>query len=485
MIAPTDQTPAADEDAPPGFQGFEPITANFLYCPNQFFDVCLSQCNSRGVVRVVAYVLRQQLGWIDEQGNLINKDVTVTYDDLIQKAGVSNGAIGDAIDAAVALGFLRCTREPRPHARNQTAQNGTYELCWDRSGQYITDLKSFRGFHAGSHFTPVPNQFFDDILPNEPLANVKVVGAVIRHTIGYETKFGQRKQRAALSHSFLAQYTHLSEGKILNGAVQSSLAKGYIQCVEQGSFDPRGREFGKASHYAMSWRQQATSAGSSPKRPVKNSGSHRSKKTSDNPPKRPVKERSNKTSNENTSSNDNSKYKVVAVEFQAAFDLLMQVELGRERFNEKTALKLAQSGGLDEIKQQIAWLPKRNADRNPLGMLRSAIENDWSAPIDVKERERNRDGARKEKEETAAEAAQVVEIDRAKRELRQRRKDVLPLWNQLSDEERDGIERSADEKLNSDYHRQQFRTKAEFRLEKCLDEICRREGIIPITSPVT
>ncbi len=486
MIAPVDQTPAAEGDSPSrqAFQGFEPITANFLYCPNQFFDVCLPNC-SRGVVRIVAYVLRQTLGWVDEHGDPINEDVTVSYDDLIQKAGVSNGAIGDAIDDAVALGFLRCTQEPKAHAHNQPARNGTYELCWDRTSKYVTDLKSFRGFYAsGGNFTTIPNQFFDEILTSEPLSTVKVVGSVIRHTVGYETRTGQRKQVAALSHSFLANYAKISMGRRLNGAIQSALVKRYIQRTTQGVYDSRGREFGKTSEYAIKWRQKDTSIQSSPKRPVKQSRGNHSKKASEIAPKRPVKKLSKKASNGNTSVNDNNKEQVVAVEFQEAFDLLTQVEFDGKRFDGKTCLKLAQSGGLDEIKQQIQWLPYRKANRNPLGMLRSAIEQDWSAPIEIIERNRNRDAAHKEQEAVDAESAEVAEIDRVKKEIRQHRKDVLPRWNRLTDKERNGIEQSASEQLNSDFHRKQFQTNDDFHLEKCLDELCRQKGTIPIISLV-
>jgi hypothetical protein len=49
------------------FVGFLPLTGNFLYCPNQFFDLCLAH-HSRGVVRLVGYLLRRTLGWLDEHG---------------------------------------------------------------------------------------------------------------------------------------------------------------------------------------------------------------------------------------------------------------------------------------------------------------------------------------------------------------------------------------------------------------------------------
>ena len=52
------------------FQGFEPLTANYVYCPNQFFDVLLPH-GSRGCVRLVAYLLRRTLGWLDANGEPI------------------------------------------------------------------------------------------------------------------------------------------------------------------------------------------------------------------------------------------------------------------------------------------------------------------------------------------------------------------------------------------------------------------------------
>jgi len=50
------------------FAGFQPLTANFIYCPNQFFDVCLPNY-SRGVVRLVGYILYKTLSQLDKNGN--------------------------------------------------------------------------------------------------------------------------------------------------------------------------------------------------------------------------------------------------------------------------------------------------------------------------------------------------------------------------------------------------------------------------------
>ena len=61
------------------FLGFEHVTANFIYCPNQFFDVCLPNC-SRTVIRIVAYMLLRTLGWLDSNGDPIEQNVRFAGD---------------------------------------------------------------------------------------------------------------------------------------------------------------------------------------------------------------------------------------------------------------------------------------------------------------------------------------------------------------------------------------------------------------------
>ena len=161
------------------FAGFEPLSANYLYCPNQFFDLCIRNC-SRGTVRIVAYQLRQTLGWLDREGNPINQTIRVTYSDLIAKAGVSRGAISNAMSDAVAAGFIECCASAAPSRKGQTAESASYSLRWSRHADYTKSPDSFDGFYAGEgHRTPIPNSFFDHVISKEPLAVVKVVGTVL------------------------------------------------------------------------------------------------------------------------------------------------------------------------------------------------------------------------------------------------------------------------------------------------------------------
>ena len=120
------------------FRGFEHPNANFVYCPNQFFDVCLPN-HSRGVIRLVAYILRKTLGWLDENGTPVEQNISASYRDLITKAGVSRGGIRKAIDEAIAGGFISCTREPRVTRNGRPAQTARYTLRWDTANQYVRD----------------------------------------------------------------------------------------------------------------------------------------------------------------------------------------------------------------------------------------------------------------------------------------------------------------------------------------------------------
>ena len=54
----------------------------------------------------------------------------------------------------------------------------------------------------------IPLEFFERILPVETATTIKVVGTVIRHTVGYATKCGRRSQ-APLSYSFIQRYAHI------------------------------------------------------------------------------------------------------------------------------------------------------------------------------------------------------------------------------------------------------------------------------------
>src|SRR5215471_16829963 len=49
-------------------------------------------------------------------------------------------------------------------------------------------------------------------------------------------------------------------------------------------------------------------------------------------------------------------------------------------FDARAAIAIASQFDLDRIKRQILWIDQRKVRSNRLGMLRVAIEEDWSAP---------------------------------------------------------------------------------------------------------
>lgn len=441
-------------DQGPTFEGFQHLDANYIYCPNQFFEVCLRH-HSRVCVRLVAYMLRRTLGWLDSHGNPITQDISISYLDLQRNARISTRSIPAAIAQAERGGFVECVTPGAPNASGQRGQTGCYKLRWNEIGNYTDDPAFFQGFFVGEgHRSPIPNGYFDVVIPCETLALSKVVGTVLRHTVGYQNQFGGRRSDAALPYSYLQKFANIKDRNTLAETLKDGTQKGYIRCVSEGHFDPNAGRQSRAATYAVNWLPKAEHNRDTAKtlpdklRDGKNPTEETAKTLLAQDGKNPT---DKKTRLKNTLKQQHDVLPVAA-EYLERFNLLKQVEFHGERFDERTALKLAQSRGLDEIKQQIAWLPKRKADRNPLGMLRSAIEQGWSAPIDVKERQRNRDAALKEKEAAAINTAQVAEVDRAKKELRRRREEALPEWNALPKDEQMMIEQAAFKRLDSQFH---------------------------------
>lgn len=64
------------------FAGFPDFRSNVTFVPIQFFTVAIPH-SSRGAVRVVGYVLRKLLGWVDAQGNPKKEQLRFTYDELV------------------------------------------------------------------------------------------------------------------------------------------------------------------------------------------------------------------------------------------------------------------------------------------------------------------------------------------------------------------------------------------------------------------
>ena len=61
----------------------------------------------------------------------------MSYQELIDQAGISRGMVRRALDETIAGHLVRCVREGRPSRAGNPAVSALYELCWDRRGETI------------------------------------------------------------------------------------------------------------------------------------------------------------------------------------------------------------------------------------------------------------------------------------------------------------------------------------------------------------
>ncbi|GIW76725.1 MAG: hypothetical protein KatS3mg104_1788 [Phycisphaerae bacterium] len=381
------------------FAGFALPTSNTTWAMNQFFDVCLPHC-SRGCVRVVGALLRWTIGWCDHEGKPQQERHTVSYAEF-DRAGVGKDSIKAALAEAIERHLIRCVREPVVQRAGRPAVSGLYELAWDDGVEYVKDPARFRGFFAGEgHRTPIPDQFFDVVLPNETLAVIKVVGAVIRFSIGFTTKWGHRRQLASLSYEDIRRYTKLADRTSLSAAIETAIARNYIRRVEAGYFDPRGGRMSRSAVYALKWLNDAAEESNARKtRPEESTADQRSETPTGNARiSRPAKHSGIPTGLQITVRKNMIKQQVgvevtaarrsggrtaVAVsseeDRQAARQMLTDVG-----FDEWASEELAARYPVERIVRQIDWLALRRPSRNPLGLLRRAIEEDWQKPDAVR-----------------------------------------------------------------------------------------------------
>ena len=230
------------------FSGFASPTSNTTYTPNQFFDVVLPNA-SRGCVRIVAYLIRKTLGWCDAQGNPQREKIEISNSELERRAGVGHDMIRTALDEAVTRHFIECVKAGRARSSGDSGETAVYALKWDATPRYARTLEEFRGFYEGEgHRTDIPNQFFDLLIPQETIAVVKVVGAVIRYSIGFVAKRGRRRQHATLAYSQILKVSGLSSRRTLASAIHEAVNKKFIVRLDPGYFSARISERRSATY---------------------------------------------------------------------------------------------------------------------------------------------------------------------------------------------------------------------------------------------
>lgn len=354
------------------FQGFRPPTSNTTYTPNQFFDVIIPHF-SRGVVRIVAYLIRKTLGWCDVNGNPQEEQIEATYSELERKAGVSRDMIRGALDRALEGHIIECVTAGRAKHAHDSGQTACFQLCWT-SVPYTTRLDAFQGFFEGEgNRTDIPNEFFDVVIPNEPLSVIKVVGSIIRHSIGFQAKHGRRRQQVALSYQQIENYARFGSRSDLAKALRIALEKNYIVRLECGVFSPEAAER-RSAVYAIRWFDYPIGQKNEPaleRSENQNSISQISAPADQSENRTNIKTKpGNETGNSLPAAASELHQKLVAI-----------------GFSDKTAEKLIREHSRQDIEDQIAWLPQRAPARSPAGLLRRAIEQKWPAPLKLRSAE--------------------------------------------------------------------------------------------------
>ena len=361
--------PKAPRPAASTFRGFRPPTSNTTYTPNQFFDVVIPHF-SRGVVRIVGYLIRKTLGWCDANGNPQEEQIEASYSELEHKAGVSRDMIRSALDDALTGHMLECVREGRPKLAHDAGQSALYSLRWSGAA-YTTRRAEFHGFFEGDgNRTDIPNEFFDVVIPNEPLSVIKVVGSIIRHSIGFQTKHGRRRQQVSLSFQHIQNYARIGSRSDLAKAVRIAMEKNYIIRVADGVFSHRFDERRSAT-YALRWSDSLIGQKTAP------AVDQSENQTSIGQISAPADQSENQTSIKTKPENE-------TITRQPAANTELQQKLITTGFSEKTAAKLIREHTRQTIEEQMAWLPHRAPARSPAGLLRRAIEQQWPAPAKLR-----------------------------------------------------------------------------------------------------
>ena len=395
------------------FRGFPEFRSNVLYCPKQFFTVVVPH-SSVNCIRVVAHMLRKTLGWVDENGDPLQEQHAFSYRDLEQAAGVSHSRLGEALDDALKFNFIRRVQKARVQIQGVRAKSAAFELRWDESS-YTDELTSFQGFYLQPSYTDeagqnrigrknIPNIFFDYLIREENRALIRVVGTLLWYSIDWG-KGGERRTTVRKSLRDLVELTQLAKGSVVR-ALDEAIEKGYIERVEPGVFDLAGNQQGSITVYGINWttdytytyeglavsvlnqdeRSQNETRGIPLNAPKMRHGG-RSQNETRNAPKTRHAERSQnetiritKTDIPNTLINNSS----ISPAPLAGSVAVAKEALVNAGFDRKTAADLASKHTPEAILRQIASLPQRRSTKNPLGMLRQAITENWAPPVEPK-----------------------------------------------------------------------------------------------------
>lgn len=457
------------------FAGFERLDANFVWTPNQFLDFCVAT-HDRGVVRLVGYVLFQTLRLLDDNGVPVTQDISVSFKKIVERAGVSRGAAGPSIETALAGNFIDCVQSPVANAAGKNGQVGKYAVKWH--SDFTGKNSPFLGFYSGDgRRTQIPHAFFSDVLPNESLATIRVVAAVIRHTIGYSNQFGGRRSNAPLSYTKLQQYTGFSRTALAQ-AIRRAVENKYIVIVERGSFDCHSDQR-KATTYRLNWlaptEKRANGSKSEPANETVQKVDQQAFKsfTSDGSKSEPAKQFKKFTSNKEDLKQTHKQVDDAGDSESEGLDLLIANGVTRQ-----AAERVAKRVTASNISKQVQWLEHRDVRSNRAGLLVSACLNDYPEPDSLKRTASGFSHDRRNEEKRAIELKQY----------REQRDVFLRAWAQQDQADRQrwkelAISRADDPRVQRSI---EFASLDDENTHKCiLKEMALELGLCPLTPSST
>ena len=172
--------------------------------------------------------------------------------------------------------------------------------------------------------------------------------------------------------------------KTLATALHEAERVGYIRTVTAGRFSPDKRRQ-RAAVYAVRWAEDAADGSPIPPDAPAAPAAERFTKSTSNGSRFPPEQRfmdstTKKTASQKQQQNRTAPPVVVAPlegEPEGAPATALLEGCG---FTTAVARRLVRKHGEVEVRRQLAWLPRRSASRNVLGLLRRAIEESWAEP---------------------------------------------------------------------------------------------------------
>ena len=347
------------------FDGFERPDASFIMCPNEFLDLVVPN-QSLGCIRLVAFVLYETLRWINEDGTPNTQEIEFSFNDLVNKAGISRGAASMAKQEAIDANFLDVVEAGVAKGKGVKGRKTTVRLKWGQNNGPVSSIDRFDGFFSGTgNFTALPHSYFTKILPSEAPATIKFVSVIFRYTEGYRMQFGRRKS-IPLSFQNLHRLMKVKSPNILAKTIKHSVSSNFVELVHAGNWSPGGLD-SKAAVYAPKYASTKHVSTIGSKTIAKVEFKNDSRKSS-------------KYLAVNEFKNDSAIKKTKINTQTSVVDSEILKILITAGFKNSSAQKIATKATKEVVENQIIWMPHRKNVENFHGYLKKAIEENFDQP---------------------------------------------------------------------------------------------------------